>query len=136
MGIPRTAKPPPVTWQVWLQPRLWRADGFDRCLDRSRRLIERLAERETTTQSRIESLTAGAKDIEGRIAEREQSVAAGREMLATAERTQDEARDQRTSSQIRRAQAQAQLEVAADRQRHLSEEFASATGRLDSLQLE
>src|SRR5205823_3710108 len=44
--------------------------------------------------------------------------------------------EQRTSSQIRRAQAQAQLEVAADRQRHLSEEFTSATGRLETLQVE
>jgi len=57
-------------------------------------------------------------------------------MLSSAEHTQDEARDQRTASQIRRAQAQAQLEVASDRERHLSEEFASASGRLESLQLE
>ena len=57
-------------------------------------------------------------------------------MLSGAEQTQDEAREQRTASQIRRAQAQAQLEVASDRQRHLSDEFMSATGRLESLQLE
>jgi chromosome segregation protein len=57
-------------------------------------------------------------------------------MLATAEQKQDEAREQRTASQIRRAQAQAQLEVASDRRRHLNEEFASASGRLESLQLE
>jgi chromosome segregation protein len=57
-------------------------------------------------------------------------------MLATAEHTQEDAREQRTASQIRRAQAQAQLEVAFDRRRHLTEEFASATGRLDSLQAE
>ena len=54
----------------------------------------------------------------------------------SAERTQDEAREQRTASQIRRAQAQAQLEVASDRERHLSEEFASASGRVESLQVE
>src|SRR5205823_3893087 len=59
-----------------------------------------------------------------------------RDTLANAERAQDEAREQRTGSQIRRAQAQAQVEVASDRQRHLTEEFASATGRLESLQLE
>src|SRR2546423_161655 len=64
------------------------------------------------------------------------AVAAAREMLANAEQTQEEAREQRTTSQIRRAQAQAQLEVAADRQRHLGEEFVSATGRLETLQLE
>ena len=102
----------------------------------ARALIERLAERESSTHSRIEALALSAQDIEARIAEREASVVAGREMLASAEQTQEEAREQRTSSQIRRAQAQAQLEVATDRQRHLSDEFASATGRLESLQLE
>jgi chromosome segregation protein len=102
----------------------------------ARALIERLAERETTTVTRIETLVLSAQDIEARIGERDASVAAARELLASAEQTQDEAREQRTTSQIRRAQAQAQLEVAADRQRHLSEEYASATGRLETLQLE
>ncbi|MFL5633753.1 MAG: AAA family ATPase, partial [Gemmatimonadaceae bacterium] len=102
----------------------------------ARALIERLSERETSALGRIEALGVSAHEIEGRIAERETAVAAGRQMLATAEQTQEEAREQRTSSQIRRAQAQAQLEVASDRQRHLSDEFQSATGRLESLQLE
>jgi chromosome segregation protein len=102
----------------------------------ARALIERLAEREAATVSRLEALATGAREIEGRITEHEATVSAGREMLATAEQKQDEAREQRTASQIRRAQAQAQLEVASDRRRHLNEEFASASGRLESLQLE
>ncbi len=102
----------------------------------ARAMIERLAEREAATLSRLESLSTSAREIESRIAEHEAAVSAAREMLATAEQKQDEAREQRTASQIRRAQAQAQLEVSSDRQRHLSEEFASATGRLESLRLE
>jgi chromosome segregation protein len=102
----------------------------------ARALIERLAEREAATVSRLEALASSAREIEGRITGHEATVAAAREMLATAEQKQDEAREQRTASQIRRAQAQAQLEVASDRRRHLSEEFASATGRLESLQVE
>ena len=102
----------------------------------ARALIERLTERVAATITRIETVATSAREIEARIAEREAAVAAAREMLSTAEQTQDEAREQRTASQIRRAQAQAQLEVASDRERHLSEEFASATGRLESLQLE
>jgi chromosome segregation protein len=102
----------------------------------ARALIERLGERETLTVTRLEGLATSAQEIGARISEREAAVAAAREMLTTAEQRQDEARDQRTASQIRRAQAQAQLEVAADRRRHLNDEFASATGRLDSLQLE
>ena len=102
----------------------------------ARALIERLSERETATVSRIEALTTGMQELEARIAEREASVAGAREMLASAEQMQDEAREQRTASQIRRAQAQAQLEVASDRHRHLSDEFVSATGRVESLQVE
>jgi chromosome segregation protein len=102
----------------------------------ARALMDRLSERESAVLDRIETLTATGRDIEAAIAEREAAVAGAREMLANAERSQEEAREQRTSSQIRRAQAQAQLEVAADRHRHLNEEFASATGRLESLQLE
>jgi len=102
----------------------------------ARALIERLGERETATIARLETLAISAREIGARISEREAAVSAAREMLATAEQKQDEARDQRTASQIRRAQAQAQLEVASDRRRHLSDEFTSATGRLESLQLE
>jgi chromosome segregation protein len=102
----------------------------------ARALIERLTERQTATASRLDALGTAAREIAARIAEREAAVAAARDMLAGAEQKQEEAREQRTASQIRRAQAQAQLQVAADRHRHLSEEFASATGRLESLQLE
>ncbi len=102
----------------------------------ARALIERLGERESLALTRLETLAGSAREIGARISEHEAVVSAAREMLATAEQKQDEARDQRTASQIRRAQAQAQLEVAADRRRHLRDEFASATGRLESLQLE
>jgi chromosome segregation protein len=102
----------------------------------ARALIEKLTERVAATITRIETVATSSREIEARIAEREAAVAAAREMLSSAEQMQDEAREQRTASQIRRAQAQAQLEVASDRERHLSEEFASATGRVESLQLE
>jgi chromosome segregation protein len=95
-----------------------------------------LAEREAAAISRLETLAITTSELQARVGEYETVVASSREMLATAEARQEEAREQRTASQIRRAQAQAQLEVAADRRRHLSDEFASATGRLESLQLE
>ena len=102
----------------------------------ARALIDRLAEREAAAITRLESLANTTREIESRVTEHERVVAASREMLMTAEQRQEEAREQRTASQIRRAQAQAQLEVAADRRRHMGEEFASATGRLESLQVE
>ena len=102
----------------------------------ARALFERLAEREAATVSRIETLANTAHEIGARIAGQEAAVLAERGMLAAAEAKQDEAREQRAGSQIRRAQAQARFEVASDRRRHLSEEFASATGRLESLEVE
>jgi chromosome segregation protein len=102
----------------------------------ARALIERLTERNSAIADRLKSLESTISSVRTKISERETTTAAAREMLATAEHTQEDAREQRTASQIRRAQAQAQLEVAFDRRRHLTEEFASATGRLDSLQAE
>ncbi len=102
----------------------------------ARALIDRLLERESAATARIETLTSAAIEVQARIAEHDAMVAAARETLLAAEQRQDEAREQRTASQIRRAQAFAQLEVASDRQRHLHEEFQSAAGRLESLQLE
>ena len=102
----------------------------------ARALIERVTDRQNAAAGRIESLAMSARELETKITLTEAELAAAREMLASAERAQDEAREQRTASQIRRAQAQAQLEVATDRQRHLTDEFASATVRVESLQLE
>lgn len=102
----------------------------------ARVLIDRLIEREASAAERVATFAATIIEIGVRIAEHEAIVTAAREALVAAERRQDEAREHRTASQIRRAQAYAQLEVASDRQRHLSEEFQSATGRLESLQLE
>jgi chromosome segregation protein len=102
----------------------------------ARTLMERLTDREAAVVTRLQDLGTTVGEISARIDEQLRSVTTARETLSAAEHRQEEAREQRTASQIRRAQAQAQLEVAADRQRHLSEEFASATGRLESLQLE
>ncbi|MDQ3672939.1 MAG: AAA family ATPase, partial [Gemmatimonadota bacterium] len=102
----------------------------------ARALIDRLIERESSAGARVTALIATIIEIDLKVAEHEGIVTGARETLLAAERRQDEAREHRTASQIRRAQACAQLEVASDRQRHLNEEFQSATGRLESLQLE
>jgi chromosome segregation protein len=99
-------------------------------------LIDRLAEREAAATARLSALTESAADIETRIQEEEKFLQMSREGLARSEKTHDESREQRTSAQVRRAQVQAQLQVADDRKRHLAEEFSSARGRVDSLQSE
>jgi chromosome segregation protein len=102
----------------------------------ARALVDRLAERQAAVTARMEGLVTASVEIRSQITEHEAIVAVARETLLTAEQRQDAAREHRTASQIRRAQAHAQLEVASGRQRHLSEEYQSATGRLDSLLLE
>ena len=102
----------------------------------ARALFDRISERERTVGSRLEALALSVQEIEARITEHETAALNAREALVVADRKQDEAREERTAVQIRRAQALAQLEVASDRRRHLNDEFASATVRLQSLQSE
>ena len=99
-------------------------------------LIERLVERESAASARLTSLGETSADLARRIADEEALVHAARESLVSSELRHDEAREQRTAAQVKRAQIQAQLQVADDRRRHLTEEFSSARVRVESLQLE
>ncbi len=99
-------------------------------------LLERLASREMTLTESISQIAASIAEKETAIAQHEQVVADARHGLADTEARQDEARDRRTASQIASAQAQARLQVASDRERHLNEEYTSANARLESLQSE
>jgi chromosome segregation protein len=99
-------------------------------------LLERLAAREgalNETTARVERAMA---DLEASIATHESALADARRLLTETEFRQDEALDRRTASQVACAQAQARLQVAADRERHLREEFTTAAARLESLQSE
>ncbi len=99
-------------------------------------LLERLASRELSLTENIERIAQSIAESEATIALHERGVTEARRTLVDAEHQQDEARDRKTSSQIAAAQAQARLQVASDRERHLSEEFTSAHARLESLQSE
>ena len=99
-------------------------------------LLERLASREMTLTESVAQIAASISEREAAIAQHEQVVAEARRSLGETEAKQDEARDRRTASQIASAQAQARLQVASDRERHLHEEFNSANARLESLQSE
>ncbi|HZJ01523.1 MAG TPA: AAA family ATPase, partial [Gemmatimonadaceae bacterium] len=73
---------------------------------------------------------------EAGVARLDASVVDARRVLAETESRQEEARERRTQSQIASAQANARLQVASDRERHLREEFTNANARLESLQSE
>ena len=99
-------------------------------------LLERLAAREGALSDTIERVNRAAADLETSIGSHESALSDARRLLATTESRQDEALDRRTASQVACAQAQARLQVAADRERHLSDEFSTAAARLESLQSE
>jgi chromosome segregation protein len=63
----------------------------------------------------------------------EATVSGMREALLAIERAQEEARELRTRAQVEEAQVQARVQVAADRERRLAEEAATAVQRLEVL---
>ena len=99
-------------------------------------LIERLLAREAALNETIGRVDRATEELREGIASHDTALADARRTLVETEARQDEARDRRTASQVACAQAQARLQVAADRERHLHEEFTSAAARLESLQLE
>jgi chromosome segregation protein len=99
-------------------------------------LLERLASRELVLNENIARIAQSIVEKESGIAQHEQSVAEARLALAETEARQEEARNNKTNSQVASAQAQARLQFASDRERHLREEFTSANARLESLQSE
>jgi chromosome segregation protein len=68
--------------------------------------------------------------------DRETIVARAREQLAAAESAHDRARDAHTQAQVDRAQIEARLQVAGDRERRLEQEAEHASSRLVELRAE
>ena len=99
-------------------------------------LLERLTSRELTLGEGISRIVEAIAEKEAGVVTLDAAVAEARRVLAETESKQEEAREKRTQSQIASAQANARLQVATDRERHLNEEFVSANARLESLQSE
>ncbi len=99
-------------------------------------LIERLSARELSLRDNVAGITKSISDAESSVVELDAAGVRARGILADTEIRQDQAREQRTQSQIASAQANARLQVATDRERHLNEELTSANARLESLQSE
>jgi chromosome segregation protein len=99
-------------------------------------LLERLASRELALGESIARVAQAIAEKEAGVIQLDAAVVEARRVLAETEVRQDEARDSRTQSQIAAAQANARLQVASDRERHLREEYSTANARLESLQSE
>ncbi len=113
-----------------------RVERVEREVAQAQALADRLADRRAEIESRHAALAAESRDRAGVLAEREESLRETRARHAGAERAQEEVRDQRTRAQVGEAQAQARLQVAADRERRLGEEVSTATARLGALHQE
>jgi chromosome segregation protein len=99
-------------------------------------ILERLAAREATLSETVARVSLAMTELETNIGSHDTTLADGRRLLVATEARQDEALDRRTASQVACAQAQARLQVATDRERHLRDEFGNASARLESLQSE
>ena len=93
----------------------------------------RIEERRGELAARIAGAAAQLTEHEQRIAERDRDLQEAREAGAEATRRLEEARDIRTNAQVQKAQVDAHLQVAMDRERHLVEEYTNAATKLTGL---
>ncbi|MEX2154881.1 MAG: chromosome segregation protein SMC [Gemmatimonadaceae bacterium] len=113
-----------------------RLQRLDRELEEASALAGRLRERGDTLRERVTAHTRDHAVVAELVAEREAEVSRMRQQLADADREHDEARDAHTKAQVDRAQIEARLQVASDRERRLEQEAEHATSRLEQLREE
>jgi chromosome segregation protein len=99
-------------------------------------LSHRLDTRRTELGEKQKTLDADAAKFSAEASVHEQAIADARERASQAEHGQEEARERRTKRQVDQAQARARVQIAADRERRLSQEVATASQRLAQLRVE
>ncbi len=99
-------------------------------------LAGRLGERSDGLRERVVAFTRDLADVAQLVAERNSEVEFARQQLGDAERAHDQSRDALTQAQVDRAQVEARLQVATDRERRLEHETDHAAGRLQALSAE
>jgi chromosome segregation protein len=113
-----------------------RLQRIERELDEASTMATRLRERWEALHARAQVHKQELDALASTVAERETEVTTARAVLSTADRTHDEARDAHTKAQVQRAQIEARLQVATDRERRLEQEAGTAESRLEQLRAE
>jgi chromosome segregation protein len=113
-----------------------RLQRLEREQDDASTLAARLRERAEALRARLDAHAQEHAAAAAVLAERESEVAVHRQQLADAERAHDSARDEYTQAQVARAQIEARLQVAHDRERRLEQETELAASRIGQLQSE
>ncbi|HJR66512.1 MAG TPA: chromosome segregation protein SMC [Gemmatimonadaceae bacterium] len=96
-------------------------------------LVERLTSRRSDLSARAAELDQRLEELTNALDVASGSLSEWRTRLVALEAEQDEVREARTRGQVEVAQAQARLQVARDRERHLADEADVATARLRQL---
>jgi chromosome segregation protein len=113
-----------------------RVQRLERELDDAAALWQRLDERLTALRDTLGAHTAAIESARDDVTAAETNANAARETLVAAEREHDAARDAFTRAQVERAQIEARLQVARDRELRLDQEAGHAASRLDQLEAE
>ena len=113
-----------------------RLQRLERELQEANALAARLTERATSLRAAVETHASEHGTAAQVLAAREADVAAVRGRLTEGDRAHDAARDAHTRAQVDRAQIEARLQVATDRERRLQQESEHASSRLQALTTE
>jgi chromosome segregation protein len=113
-----------------------RRQRAERELGDAHQLAGRLSGRVAELSERARSLEAHAGEALTQAESREQEAADARGALDESEHQLETAREERTVWQVEQAQAQARLQVAADRERRLAQELQTAAQRMQALERE
>ncbi|HEU4993185.1 MAG TPA: chromosome segregation protein SMC [Gemmatimonadaceae bacterium] len=113
-----------------------RVQRLDRELGEASALAARLRERSDALRRTLETQTGAHVSLAERVAEREAVSREARQRLVATDKEHDDARDARTQAQVSRAQVEARLQVATDRERRLDQEAETAASRLEELSAE
>jgi chromosome segregation protein len=94
---------------------------------------ERLEQRHAEMVQRMTAAATHLVELERDVSKRQRELSATREAVAQATRHHEDTRDARTNAQVQKAQIDAHLQVALDRERHLATEYTTAAGKLTTL---
>ena len=113
-----------------------RLQRLERELEEAAALSDRLRERAAALAEKVRGHAEEHQSVAALVGAREAEVATLRSRLSEGDRAHDAARDAHTRAQVDRAQVEARLQVATDRERRLEQEAGHAESRLQALTAE
>ncbi|HJU87860.1 MAG TPA: chromosome segregation protein SMC [Gemmatimonadaceae bacterium] len=113
-----------------------RVQRAERELEQLDASIQRLHSRREELRERLARIDEEVAGLATALRDQERDIGTARERLDAADHSQETARNARTSRQVERAQIEARLQMAIDRERRLTEEVSNASARLQALMAE